>query len=54
MLSYKNDYYYYEQANRVVQTKSNAINSINKIDIKNALNTIKFKEKTKRKIGFCG
>lgn len=44
----------FEQANRVVQTKSNAINSINKTDIENALNTIKFKEKSIRKIGFCG
>ena len=44
----------FEQANRVVQTKSNAINSINKTDIENALNTIKFKEKFIRKIGFCG
>lgn len=44
----------FEQADRVVQTKSKAINSINKTDIENALNTIKLKEKPIRKIGFCG
>lgn len=44
----------FEQADRVVQTKSKAINSINKIDIENAIHTIKYKEKAIRKIGFCG
>ena len=42
----------FEQADRVVQSKSKAINSINKIDIENAINAIRFNEKTIRKIGF--
>ena len=42
----------FEQADRVVQSKSKAINSINKIDIENAINNIRFNEKTIRKIGF--
>lgn len=44
----------FEQADRVVQTKSKAINSITKVDIDKAINTIAFKEKTVRKIGFQG
>ena len=42
----------FEQADRVMQTKSTAINAINRIDIEKALQTIKFKEKAVRKIGF--
>ena len=42
----------FEQADRVIQSKSKAFNSINKIDIENAIRTIGFNEKTIRKIGF--
>lgn len=43
----------FEQADRVVQTNSKAINSITKTDIQNALNSIHFDEKEVRRIGFC-
>ena len=41
-------------ADRIVQTKSKTINAINKVDIENALHTIKNKEEITRKIGSCG
>lgn len=44
----------FEQADRVIKTKSKAINNINKEDIENALNTIILDIKEERKIGFCG
>lgn len=44
----------FEQADRIVQTNSKAINTITKTDIEKALQTIIFKEKEVRKIGFCG
>ena len=43
----------FEQADRIVNSKSKSINSINKIDIEKALQTIKLKEKAVKKIGFC-
>lgn len=43
----------FEQADRIVQTSSKAINSITKTDIENAIKLITFKEKAVRKIGFC-
>ena len=42
----------FEQADRIVETKSNAINTISKIDIEKAIQSICIKEKTVRKIGF--
>ena len=44
----------FEQADRVMQSKSKSINSINKTDIENALKMIRKNEKVIRKIGFCG
>ena len=44
----------FEQADRVVQSKSKTINSIINKDIENAINTISHYEKEKKKIGFCG
>ena len=43
----------FEQANRIIQTDSKAINSIIKTDIENAIKTITFKEEVIRKIGFA-
>lgn len=43
----------FEQADRIVQTSSKAINSITKADIENAIKLITFKEKEVKKIGFC-
>lgn len=42
----------FEQANRIVQTSTKAINSITKNDIENAIKLIAFKEKVARRIGF--
>ena len=42
----------FEQADRIVQTNSKSINSITKKDIEKAIQTITFKEKQTRKIGF--
>ncbi len=43
----------FEQADRIVQTNSKAINSIINHDIENAIKSIPFNEKEIRKIGFC-
>ena len=43
----------FEQADRIIQSNSNSINSITKKDIENAINLISHKEKEKRIIGFC-
>ncbi len=43
----------FEQADRIVQTKSKAINSITKNDVENAIKTVIYKEKAVSKIGFC-
>lgn len=42
----------FEQADRVIQTNSKAINSINKSDIEKAIKAMKPREKVKRMIGF--
>lgn len=42
----------FEQADRIVQTNNKSINSITKKDIEKAIQTITFKEKQTRKIGF--
>lgn len=44
----------FEQADRVMQTKSKAINSLTTKDIENAIKQIDFGEKEVRKIGFGG
>ena len=44
----------FEQANRVIQSKSKAINSITNKDIESAINIISNSKKEKKKIGFCG
>lgn len=43
----------FEQADRIIQSNSKAINSITNKDIENAINTIPYREKERRKIGFC-
>ncbi len=43
----------FEQADRIVQTNSKAINSITKNDIENAIKTVVLKKKEVTKIGFC-
>ncbi|MGD7407529.1 hypothetical protein ACQCP7_25995, partial [Ralstonia pseudosolanacearum] len=43
----------FEQADRVIQSNSKAINSITNRDIESAINGIQHNEKEKRKIGFC-
>ncbi len=43
----------FEQADRIIQSNSKAINLITKKDIENAINVISHKEKEKRIIGFC-
>ena len=42
----------FEQADRIVQTNSKAINSIINKDVESAIKSISFKEKQTRKIGF--
>ena len=42
----------FEQADRIVQTNSKAINTITKTDIEKAIDTIVFKEKKVKKLGF--
>ncbi len=44
----------FEQADRIIQTKSKNKNLILKKDIENAIKMSHFKEKEVRKIGFCG
>lgn len=43
----------FEQADRIVQTDSKAINLIINSDIESAIKSINYKEKETRKIGFC-
>ena len=43
----------FEQADRIIQSNSKAINLITKKDIENAINVISHKAKGKRIIGFC-
>ena len=43
----------FEQADRVIQTNSKAINTITKKDIENVISTISYTEIERRKIGFC-
>lgn len=43
----------FEQADRVIQSNSKAINTITKKDIENAINIISYNENERRKIGFC-
>ncbi|MDO5307699.1 MAG: AAA family ATPase, partial [bacterium] len=44
----------FEQADRIIQTNSKAINSITKSDIEKVIQTMTYKEKEVIKIGFCG
>ena len=44
----------FEQADRIIQTGSKAINSITNKDIEAAINSISIKKEEIRKIGFCG
>ena len=43
----------FEQADRIIQSNSKAINSIINKDIESAINAISHNEKERRKIGFC-
>lgn len=44
----------FEQADRIMQTKSKTINTITKKDIESVIQGIQFHEREIRKIGFCG